>query len=97
MIYTVDYVAKLGDVDIFARSSEMTGQIDYVTATIRVYDGGRHESVIRQTLWHEIVHAICFGLHISTDKGELGNNEKVVDMLATGINLVIQDNPGLRS
>lgn len=97
MTYTIAYVDKLGDVDVFGRSSQMTGQIDYVTATIRVYDGGRDESIVRQTMWHEILHAITFALHIKTDKGELNDNETAIDLLALGINSVLQDNPGLRT
>lgn len=96
VVYSVEYVDNLNDVDVFKRTSGLTGQIDYVTTSIRIYDGGRDKSIIRQTLWHELMHAICFHLHIKTDKGELGDNETAIDLLATGVQTVLQDNPELK-
>lgn len=90
-IYTIEYVDKPSDVDIFRRQS-LWGQCDYWTRTIRVYTGNLSEADIMQTLWHEIIHAICEKLHISTDAGKLNDNETAIDLLATAINAVLHDN-----
>jgi hypothetical protein len=90
--YSVEYVDKPSDVDIHKRKA-LWGQIDYWTRTIRVYDNGRQESDTWQTLWHEIIHGICEKLKLeSGEAGEIGEDEKLVDLLATGINSVLHDN-----
>lgn len=94
-VYAIEYVEKPSDVDIFRRES-LWGQIDYWTRTIRVYRNVRCESDIWQTLWHEIIHAICEKLHIATTDGKLNDNETVIDLLATAINAVLLDNDWLR-
>lgn len=96
LIYTVEYVDKPSDVDIHRRSS-LWGQCDFWTRTIRVYRNDRSESDIWQTLWHEIVHAICEKLHLEAKEGDLGDQENIVDLLATGINAVLQDNGFVRT
>ena len=92
VVYAVEYVDKPSDVDVFRRQS-LWGQCDYWTRTIRVYRNDLSESDIRQTLWHEVLHAICEKLHISTEAGKLNDNETAIDLLATAINAVLQDNP----
>lgn len=94
MTYAIEYVDKPSDVDIYRREA-LWGQIDYWTRTIRVYHNNRSEADLWQTLWHEIIHAICEKLHISTQDGLLNTNETAVDLLATAINAVLQDNSAL--
>ena len=91
VVYTVEYVEKPSDVDIFQRQS-LWGQVDFWTRTIRIYANNRQESDVWQTVWHEVIHAICEKLDIDADGGKLGSNEKAIDLLATGINSVLLDN-----
>lgn len=95
VVYTIEYVEKPSDVDIFKRQT-LWGQCDFWTRTIRVYHNDRQPADVAQTLWHEILHAICEKMHIETSDGELGDNENAIDLLATGINAVLRDNPALR-
>lgn len=95
VIYKVEYVDKPSDVDIFKRQT-LWGQCDFWTRTIRVYSNDRTDTDIRQTLWHEILHALSEKLRINTENGDLNSQENVIDLLATGINAVLQDNPELK-
>jgi hypothetical protein len=64
VVYTIEYVSKPSDVDIFKRESYW-GQIDYWTRTIRVYDNGtRPLQDIWETVIHEVLHGIAEALHI---------------------------------
>lgn len=95
MVYKIEYVDRPSDVDIFRRDS-LWGQCDFWTRTIRVYSRDRSEADVWQTLWHEIIHAICEKMHIATDSGVLNDNETAIDLLATAINAILQDNPAAR-
>jgi len=95
IVYAVSYVDKPSDVDSQKRQS-LFGQVDYWTRSIRVYANDRSESDIRQTLWHELIHALCEKLHIETKEDKLMDDEQAIDLLATGINTLLQDNPKLR-
>ena len=95
LMYKVDYVDSPSDVDIHRRSS-LWGQTDFWTRTIRIYCDVRPDAEVRQTLWHEVLHALCDKLHIKVDEGSLNDQETAIDLLATGINAVLQDNPLLR-
>ena len=44
----------------------------------------------RQTLWHEVIHIIL------CHAGYREQDEKLIETLANGIMLVLQDNPALR-
>jgi len=87
VVYNITYVDKPSDVDIYKRNS-LFGQVDYWTRTIRIYHNGRSEADIWQTLWHEIIHAICEKLKLE----DLRKDEHATDLLATGINSIILDN-----
>ena len=78
------------------KRESLWGQVDYWTRTIRVYHNDRQNADVWQTLWHEILHAIAEKLHITTGNGKLQNDENAIDLLATGINAVLQDNPVFR-
>lgn len=94
VVYKITCVDKPSEVDIFGRQT-LWGQCDFWTRTIRIYHNGRQRSDIMQTVWHEIIHAICEKTDIAqTSSKDLGSNEKAVDLLATGINAVLLDNPG---
>ncbi|MCC6454189.1 MAG: hypothetical protein IT328_04550 [Caldilineaceae bacterium] len=96
LVYKITYVDNASEVDIHRRQS-LWGQIDYWTRTIRVYKAERDHADVMQTVWHEVVHGICDKFHIDVSEGDLGSQEKPLDLLATAINLVLQDNPGLRN
>jgi len=87
--YTITYTDKPSEVDIFKRDS-LWGQIDFWTRTIRIFndDGKLSDDDIWQTIWHEILHGICNKLKLN----DLGDDDKTIDLLATGINSVIIDN-----
>lgn len=77
--YKIDYMANSSEVDIHKRAS-LWGQIDFWTRTIRIYDNGRSDADVWQTLLHEILHGICESMHI-----KLEDDEKTTDLLATGL------------
>lgn len=86
--YTVEYVDKPSEVDIFKRES-MFGQIDYWTRSIRIFDKDRSDQDVQRTIWHEILHGIVEQIHI---KWATDSDEDIVDRLALGINSVCHDN-----
>ena len=95
VVYKNEYVNNVSEVDIFKRST-MWGQCDYWTRSIRIFASGLSESDIRQTLWHELLHALCEKLHIKAKEGDLRDDETAIDLLATGINSLLLENPQLR-
>jgi len=93
--YSVEYMDKPSDVDIYKRES-LWGQVDYWTRSIRVYVGeGRPLVDTWQTLVHEVVHAICSQLNIEALQGEDHNDD--VDLLALGLVNVLFANDWLTS
>jgi len=48
-----------------------------------------HQSLIIETLWHEILHAIYWSYNIKDDDKE----ERTITVFATGISQVMSDNP----
>lgn len=95
VMYSIEYVEKPSDVDIFKRES-LWGQVDFWTRTIRIYRNDRQASDVWQTLWHEILHAVCTKLALEVESGKLSDDEKAIDLLATGINSVLLDNGWFR-
>lgn len=87
IIYTVQYVDKVGDVDTFGRES-LAGQVDFFKRNIRIHAGDRRHDDIRQTLWHEILHAICERLRIQNN--QLQVDENAIDLLAIGVNVAME-------
>lgn len=90
--YTVEYLDNACDVDIHKRKA-LWGQIDFWTRTIRIYNNGRPLEDVRQTLLHEILHGLDH--HLQLDLDEEKDEERVIDLLATGLNLLIGSNPEL--
>jgi len=80
--YRVEYMDKPSDVDIYKRES-LWGQIDYWTRTIRIYDNGRQQEDIWQTVLHEVLHGIAEALKLSV----LGNADyhDELDLLALAL------------
>ena len=72
--YSIEYVDKPSDVDIYKRES-LWGQIDYWTRTIRIYANNRTESDIFETLIHEILHGIEEDLKLKAFKEKQGHDE----------------------
>jgi len=93
--YTIDYFDNPADVDRNKRES-LWGQVDFWTRTIRIYKNDRESGDIMQTVWHEVLHAVCNSLHIETEGGELENDEKTIDLLAVSINTILLDNGWLK-
>lgn len=96
IIYTVEYVERVADVDTSGREL-LHGQIDYLKRSIRIHSGDRKPDDIWQTLWHEMLHGISERLRIQDYA--LHHDENAIDLLAIGINIVmgsLQDNPFLR-
>ena len=88
--YKIQYIKNAGNVDPQKREV-LSGQVDFWTRTIRIHVNERPIQDVWQTLWHEIIHTIGTELHIEEIKfeGENDNKEKIIDLLATGINDVL--------
>ena len=67
--YTIEYVDKPSDVDIFRRKS-LWGQIDYWTRTIRIYADNRSAEDVWETIIHEVIHGIAVELNIDRLKAD---------------------------
>jgi len=80
--YEIEYVDKPSEVDIFKREA-LWGQIDYWTRSIRIYDNGRTDEDIWQSLFHEILHGIAEGLKLKSLTNEDNHND--LDVLALAI------------
>ena len=80
--YTIEYKDKPSDVDIFRRKS-LWGQIDFWTRTIRVYDGGRSDSDIWETIFHEVLHGIAEALKLKSLGDD--NNHDELSILALAL------------
>jgi len=83
--YELIYVDKPSDVDIHKRES-LWGQIDYYR-TIRIYDHGRSEEDLWETILHEILHGIAQALHLKELKGE--KNHDQLDLLSLALTDVL--------
>lgn len=88
--YRVRYIDPDPDT-VFDRSEDgvILGQIDYRNQIIKLLDGPDMEQM-EQALLHEIVHGIAYDLGYS---GE--HNEREIDLLASALHRLIQDNPEL--
>ena len=80
--YTVTYMDKPSDVDIFKRES-LWGQIDYWTRTIRVYDVNLSPQDILHSVLHETVHGIAQALHLTALCKE--ENHEELDLLSLAL------------
>jgi len=84
--YELIYVDKPSDVDIYKRES-LWGQIDYWTRTIRIYDHGRSEEDVWETILHEVLHGIANALHLKCLKDEKNHDE--LDLLSLALTDVL--------
>lgn len=87
--YSIEYVNRPSDVDIYKRES-LWGQIDYWTRTMRIYEGNRTIEDIFETIIHEIIHGIATELHLKELKKE-GNHDEL-DILAVALADVLTRN-----
>lgn len=87
--YKIEYVNNPAEVDIFKRES-LWGQIDYWTRTIRVYDNGRADFDVMETIIHEILHGIEVDLKLKCFKDDKGHEE--LGILAVALSDVLVRN-----
>jgi len=76
--------------EIIQVGGEFAGMQSYRRSTIEIADKLDQQDK-NQVFWHEILHAICDRFHLR----ELDGDEQTIDLLATGIYEVIQDNPDI--
>lgn len=67
---------------------DLVGEISYNHGIIRV-SSALCKQAQEQTLWHEILHGIM------QNAGKSDHSEEIIDLLATGIMGVLNDNPQL--
>ena len=92
--YKVIYCDKPSDVDHMGRES-LWGGMDPWTRIIRIYDNGRPDEDIWQTIIHEVLHAIDDSLHLNIDKEDKGDER--LDMLALALTDVLFRNKWIRN
>ena len=71
-LYKVLYKDSMIEVDADKREN-LFGSYDPLTRTIRVYQKGRGKPDIIETIFHEMIHAICVELSIEIDEKEVNN------------------------
>ena len=89
--YKIVYCDSYLDVDPNHREED-EGCLDPLTSSIRVYSGQRCWDDIRQTIIHEILHAIGHKLYIDVLSHDDEKNDEQVDKIATALNKLLQDN-----
>ena len=90
--YTIEYVDNPAEVDKDKRKS-LWGQIDYWERKIRIYDNGRPDEDVFQTLMHEIIHAIDEALHLELCEENKGHDK--IDLIALALTDVVFRNEWL--
>jgi hypothetical protein len=80
--YTITYVDKPSDVDIYKRKS-LWGQIDFWTRSIRIYDNRTTDEDVLQTLLHEVLHGIANDLRLDILDSDDAHDE--LDVLALAL------------
>lgn len=86
-IQGVDYRVEFGDVVTDGRNVLM-GCIEYPECRIQLSETAcPNEQTKLLTLWHEILHGICYASGM-----QLQNEEEIVEMMSRGVYQVIQDN-----
>ena len=89
--YKVIYCNNPSDVDIIKRTA-LWGQADYWRREIRIYDNGRTQNDLLQTLLHEILHCITSDLNMS----DLRDKEDDIGLLALALADVLIRNDMIR-
>jgi len=85
--YAVKYEDRLN-----TGSNMAYGHIDYERALIRIEPNIQGEQGKFKTLLHEIIHGITHHFDLKLDE-----DEDTIDRLATGLHMVIVDNPDIFS
>lgn len=80
--YSIEYTDNPANVDLYKRKA-LWGEIDYWTQSIRVYDNGKNNHQIWQTLIHEILHGIAENLKLSCLQNK--DNHDDLDVLALAL------------
>ena len=81
---------KVREVPVVNKDSLAKGEIDYLACEITI-DESMPQDLKTQTLFHEIMHAICD----LTGNYEIGENENAVQGLATAMYCVLKTNSEL--
>ena len=97
IVYTSEYVAKPYEVDIFKRDS-LSGQLDYWTRTIRIFDDGKRQHADTwQTIMHEVLHGLANALDLDSLDQNDEEKHKELDRLALGlVDVLMRNNWGLK-
>lgn len=85
--YSVEAVDRLVASDDAGR--RLLGEIDYIGLRIR-HDSALVGTARAQTILHEVVHGVLDNIGIRSD-----HDERLIDSLATGVLMVLRDNPAL--
>jgi hypothetical protein len=91
--YSIEYVDNPASVDIHKRDS-IWGQIDPWTRSIRIYDNGKPEGDVLQTVLHEVLHGIASELHLKNLQGD--DHHEELDILALALADVLMRNGWLK-
>ena len=78
---------SVNEVPVVNKNSPEKGEINYLKCQILI-DESMPEDLKEQTLWHEILHAICD----LTGNYEIGQNENAVQSIATALYCVLKTN-----
>lgn len=82
--YDVQFEPRLND-----GSSILLGQVDICNCAIRLNPDTQNHQKNCITLWHEILHALCYNADLELPDEQ---EERIVSALAKGIYQVLQDN-----
>ena len=91
--YSITYVDNPAEVDLHKRQA-LWGEIDYWTRTIRIYDNGRPDEDVWETVMHEVIHGIASALNIASLEGK--EHEDDVDVLALALTDVLFRNDWIK-
>lgn len=83
--YDVQFTTRLLDTD---GATRLNGSIDHQRLVIEL-DDDSSDGLFQETLWHEIVHAIL--VHFCVRE----HDEILVDQMAKGFLMILEDNPGI--
>ncbi len=85
-------VATVDDLRDKEDGTRLYGQCDPASLTIRLNSGIEREQIKAETLWHETLHALWSYFHLEEKESE----ENAIACLATGVAMVMRDNPSLK-